>query len=249
MSPQALATRYAELQQQAEERAGDLLDIPGRAKLLHGMYRESGGNHVFPLLAAHGALWAATFFDVGGSLGRLIARRYFYNSRERAFRLGLLETFANDFRAVNRQVCIDSWANFQFVREHGHETGAEAVVPPTLLAALNHVHDAVRSGKLLGEAEREAVFRESFHWEQELTVAAGVSAAVSKFECPILKALCLKPPVRFAYFPRWKYIWFRNFSDKSERIRKGLLAFEYAQQRGWAGVEERLLSHHILRGI
>ena len=56
--------------------------------------------------------------------------------------------------------------------------------------------------------KKEGVFRQSFHWEQELTVAAGVAASVDKFECRIMKSLCLMPLVRFAFFPRWRYIWF-----------------------------------------
>ena len=45
--------------------------------------------------------------------------------------------------------------------------------------------------------------------------------------------LCTKPFVRFAYFPRMTYILFRNFADKSERIEKGLRAYDLAARRGW----------------
>ena len=243
---EGLATRYAELKAEAEHLAGGSLDIPRRAALLHNLYRESGGNHVFPLIAAHGALWAVRYFEVGGTLGRLIGRRYFYNPREHAYRLGILERFADDFRAVNRCVFVDAHANFHFAREHGHEPEAGSVVPPDLLAALNRVHAASASGVALSEDEKEAVFRQSFHWEQEVTVAAGVKAAVETFDCPIMRRLCLMPVVRFAFFPRWRYLWFRNFSDKAERVGKGLRAFEHARDRGWAGVESSLRDYGLL---
>ena len=54
------------------------------------------------------------------------------------------------------------------------------------------------------------------------------------------------PIVRFAYFPRWRYLWFWNFTNRAERIRKGLKAFEYARRRGWPGVEARLRDYGVL---
>ena len=96
-----------------------------------------------------GALWAARYFEVGGRLGRFIAGRYFYNSRERAFRLGILQRFAEDFRRVNRQVCIDTYANYTFTREFGEHSPARDLLPANLLDALNRVHAARRAGREL----------------------------------------------------------------------------------------------------
>jgi hypothetical protein len=237
---------YAKFKVEADRLAGGSNDIPRRACLLHAMYRESSGNHVFPLIAAHGALWAFGFFEVGGSLGRFIARRYFYHPRERAYRLELLDRFASDFRAVNRQVFVDTYANFHFTRRYGQEPGAEFVVPRELLTELNRVHAATGVGATLDDMSKEKVFRQSFHWEQEITVAAGVKSAVDKFECRIMKSLCLMPVVRFAFFPRWSYLWFWNFTDTNERVRKGLKAFSYAQRKGWPGVESSLRNYNIL---
>ena len=62
-------------------------------------------------IATHGALWAYRYFEVGGWLGRVIANRYFYNAQEKQFRLGLLQSFAEGFRKVNRSVCIDTYTN------------------------------------------------------------------------------------------------------------------------------------------
>ena len=79
-SRDALQTRYFELKQEAARKArkaGGLLEIPRRVAILCDMFQDSGGNHVFPLIAAHGALWAFSDFEMGGSLGRLIATRFF----------------------------------------------------------------------------------------------------------------------------------------------------------------------------
>jgi hypothetical protein len=242
----ALRAEYARRKEETTRLAGPLEDIPRRAALLHGLFLDSGGNHVFPLIAAHGALWAYRYFEVGGSLGRLIARRYFYSEKERAYRLGILQEFAEGFRRVNRQVCIDTWTNFHFTREHGRERGAAEVVPPPLLEALNTVHAARAAGRSLSATERRHVFTQSFEWEQELTVAPGVKTAVEQFQCFFMRTLCLKPLVRFAYFPRLQFLLFHNFADKAERIAKGMRAYDLARRAGWPKVKESLRTYGLL---
>jgi hypothetical protein len=197
-------------------------------------------------VVARGALWAYGFFEVGGSLGRFIARRYFYNARERAKRLAILQEFAEDFRRVNRQVCIDTLTNYHFTREHGREMHASVVVPPELQRALNLVHEARAAGESLSEDDKQQVFRASFYWEQELTVAPGVKEAVDKFQCRVMSFLCLHPVVRFSYFPRWRYLIFRNFADTQERIAKGLQAYHHARQGGWEHVVQTMRSYRLM---
>src|SRR5262249_51512530 len=160
-----------------------MLDIPRRVVILSNLYLDSGGNHVFPQIAAHGALWAFGYFEVGGSLGRLIARRYFYTATERAYRLSLLQEFAAAVRRVHRLVCIDAYTNYHFTRQYGQEPAAGDIVPLPLLEALNRVHDARQHGRTLTAAEKRQVFEQSFLCEQEVTVAPGVQAAIAGFEC------------------------------------------------------------------
>lgn len=246
MESAALKVEYDRIKAEATRWAGDRLDIPRRVVLLYNLYLDSGRNHAFSQIAAHGALWAFRYFEVGGSIGRLIARRYFYNPRERAFRLGLLEHFAEGFRRVNRLVCIDTWTNYQFAGEYGHLAGAEEIVPPSLLDALNRVHDARKRGISLTAREKRKVFEQSFLCEQELTVAPGVAETVKAFDCPFMLLLCLRPFVRFAYFPRWKYLLFRNFAEKEERIEKGLLAYDYAERGGWDRVSASMRDYRLM---
>ena len=98
-----LRAKYDAIRAEAEALAGDLADIPRRVAVLYHLYLDSGRNHAFSQIAAHGALWAAGYFEVGGRLGRLIAHRYFYSRAEKAYRLGILTEFAEGFRRVNRQ--------------------------------------------------------------------------------------------------------------------------------------------------
>lgn len=236
MRVEQLRSHYTQQRERAARLAGELIDIPRRAILLNEIFLDSGGNHTFSTMAAHGALWAFRFFEVGGQLGRIIAWRYFYNPQERAFRLGLLNQFAEGFREVNRQVFIDTFSNYYFTRDYGRETGAEQIVQPSLLEALNRVHAARESGQSLDASQKREIFEQSLQWEQELTVAPGVQKTVSQFACPVMVTLCTKPIVRFAYFPRLNYMFFRDFRDKTERIQKGLLAYELAARRGWDDV-------------
>ena len=224
---------YEKLQAEGEVLAGNLMDIRHRIAILTHMYIDSGRNHAFSQIAAHGALWGLSYFEAGGSLGRLIAYRYCYSSREKAFRLGILREFAEAFRRVNRQVCIDTYANYHFTKLYGETPGAEDIVPPHLLNALNRVHHASKNNIELTPKEKKEVFEQSFRCEQELTVAPGVSKAVSEFECKIMKWLCLHPFVRFSYFPHLRYLVFRDFSNTDERILKGLRAYDLAERAGW----------------
>jgi hypothetical protein len=246
MKRASLQDRYDELKAEATLLAGGLLEIPRRALVLTNMYLDSGRNHQFSLIAAHGALWASGYFEAGGTLGRLIARRYFYNPDERAYRMGLLREFAEDFRKVNRQVCIDTYANYYFTRRYGREPGADELVAPSLLDALNRVHAARESGKVLSTAESRQVFEQSFRCEQEVTVAPGVLAAVQSFDCKIMRFLCMRPLVRFAYFPSFRYLWFRDFADKDERIDRGMRAYDLAAERGWPRVERALRYYGVM---
>lgn len=235
-----LREEYNTIHDASERIAGELSDIPRRAAVLLTLYEHSGGLHHFPLMAAHGALWASGYFERGGAMGRLIARRYFYNRHEMAFRIGILEDFAAAFRRVNRQVCVDTVTNYRFVERFGEREEAAECVPSDLLGALNRLHHARRKQRSLSAAEARQIFETSFQCEQEVTVAPGVRDAVAQFECRVMKFLCLHPVVRFAYFPRWRYLFFRDFARQQERIRKGQLAYRIGQKRGWKHVLDAL---------
>ena len=157
-SQSSLQTEYDSLKSEAARLAGELLDIPRRVAVLHNLYLDSLGNHTFSLIAAHGALWAWRYFETGWRLGHLMAYRYFYNSRERAYRLGLLNSFAESFREVNRKVCIDTVANYNFVARFGNEPEADKILPGRLLEALKQVHTAKETGVALSEDVKFDIF-------------------------------------------------------------------------------------------
>lgn len=71
MDIETLRSRYDAIKAEATLLAGDLLDIPRRVVILSNVYLDSGGNHAFSQVAAHGALWAFGYFEVGGGVLRV----------------------------------------------------------------------------------------------------------------------------------------------------------------------------------
>ena len=108
------------------------------------------------------------------------------------------------------------------------------------------MHDARKRGISLTPKEKRRVFEQSFLCEQEITVAPGVAETVKAFDCPFMLFLCLRPFVRFAYFPRWQYLFFRNFADKEERIEKGLRAYDCAERAGWDRVRDSMRDYRLM---
>lgn len=237
---------YDAIRATAVRLAGEPGDIAQRVMLHHQIYSDSNGNHAFPLVALHGALWAAGFFETTGRLGDALRVRYFYSSREREFRMNMLRGFAEGFKAVNRQVFVDTFTNYYFTKQYGNRTDATGFMNPDLFKALNDVHAATRAGASLEPVNKRQLFSLALTFEQEVTVAPGVQAEVARFDCPILTFLCLRPVVRFLYFPKRQYFWFRNFANKTERIAKAMASYDLAEQIGWSSVEAAMRLSPVL---
>jgi hypothetical protein len=231
-----LPTLYGEIKAEAARLAGGPGDMPQRVALLHAIFADSGGNHAFPEVALHGALWAYGFYERRGAVSRAIAYRYFYDRDERARRAYMLFVFSQGFKEANRSVFMDTYANYYFTKRYGEVPGAEEIVAPQLLEALNRVHHAARSSRGLPAAERRKTFETSLLFEQETTVGPKVKEEVSKFDCPILTGIVLKPIVHFSYFPRLTMLRFQDFSNTDERIEKAVRSYELAERTGWPHV-------------
>jgi hypothetical protein len=237
---------YEGIRAEAKQLAGGPYDVPQRAAVLHTIYLDSGRNHVFPQVALHGALWAYGFFAVTGLPGRLISYRYFYDREERAHRSQMLHQFSVGFQKANRAVFVDTYANYYLTKHHGERTGADELVKTELLEALNRLHYAARSGKLLGRRERGDLYEKALLWEQEKTVGPRVRQEIESFDCPILTSLVLRPAVHFNYSPRLRYLFFKNFGDTKERIEKAILSYELAEKYGWDTVVDTMKYYGVL---
>lgn len=233
-----------DLRRQATALAGRPVDLVQRASVYHHLYTHSGGNHVFPLLAAHGALWASGYFRRGLARGAVATRVLSLFGVNGAARLAQLETLAETFRDINRRVCVETWFIYHLTARDHLAAAAQALVPPELTALMARCHAARRTGRTLSPQERRALFTGFFRWEQAEIVGPAVKEAFTAFDWPLAKRIALRPRVAFAYLPA--PLPFRSFADTAERIDKGLAAFDGGEAVGWAGVERSLSAYGIM---
>ena len=107
-----LAEDHARISQHGLSLAGDVDDLAQRALVYLYLFRTSGGNHTFPLLAAHGALWASCHFKRGMRISKFCARAQFLNEAHRTRRLAEVAAFATAMRDINRRVCAETYTAF-----------------------------------------------------------------------------------------------------------------------------------------
>lgn len=245
-STETMARDHARVRSEAEAVAGGLADLAQRAMVYHHLFRHSGRNHAFPLLAAHGALWGRGYFRTGRRVGGVVSMLDMHRPTLRAERLAALAVFADAFREINRRVCVEVYASYHFAAAHGEDAGAEAFVEPVILDALNRCHHARRRGAPLTAGERRELFETFFRWEQRAVVGPAVDAAVAAFDWPRVRALALRPTIRFAYIPARDALRFANFADVDERIVKGLEAHRIAEAVGLDAVETALSRYGVL---
>lgn len=246
MSPEALQQQYERLRTEAELLTGGLPDLARRATVYRHLFLASGGNHAFPLIAAHGALWAGGYFRFGMRLGSLLSWQYLGQPELRQRQLQKLAEFADVFRDINRRVCIDTYVNYHFTRQFGQHAEAHQFIPAELQDELSRLHAATKAGRAMSDLEKRHVFETHFRHEQRHVVGPALTKAVAGFDWPLLRAVALKPLVRFAYFPGGTRLWFNNFASQEERIEQGLRAFEIAAHAGWSQVDAALERYAIL---
>jgi hypothetical protein len=241
-----LRTQFLQIQEEGRQLAGGLNDLAQRAAVYHHLFEVSGGNHIFPLIAAHGALWARGYFKFGMQLSRILSWQFFDSATKRQTHLQQVEQFADAFRDINRKVCIDTYTQYHFTKRFGDHPDAGQLVNPRLSKALMSVHQANQQQTELLDSQKRDVYEAHFLNEQDAMVGPSIEQAVTDFDWPLAKWISLKPLVRFAYFPPGKFFWFHNFSYKQERIARGLKAFDLAAKVGWKNVEQSLDHYQVL---
>ncbi|UUY08293.1 hypothetical protein LRS11_21275 [Pseudomonas sp. J452] len=242
----ALARDYQLIHREATLLAGGLSDLAQRAAVYHHLYEDSGGRNVFPLIAAHGALWGAGYFALGMQVGALLSAQYLLQPTVRRDKLRQLQAFADAFRDINRRVCIEAYCAYHFSKRHGHTPGVEDYIQPGLLAALNRCHRAQARHEPLPRPARRELFEAFFLWEQACIVGPAVEQALAALDWPLIRQVALRPRIEFAYFASSRQMKFADFASTHERIEKGLRAYELAERAGLNEVEGALQRYGIL---
>ncbi|RCS46368.1 hypothetical protein DTL42_15480 [Bremerella cremea] len=241
-----LQRRYNDLRKEAVRLAGTTKDLSQRAATYYHLYEDSGRNHIFPLIAAHGALWARGYFAFGMKLGKLLSWQYAFSPQRRTQQLDALENFAEAFREVNRRVCVETYTTYHFTKQHGNHPLATKLVRPELRTALCRLHESNQAGIELDDTAKREIFEVHFRDEQATVVDPSITQAVADFRWPTMRSLALMPAVRFAYFPRGRWLQFWKFDRQVERIAHGLQAFDIAAAAGWQHVEQKLAHYQVL---
>ena len=241
-----LTREHRRIHQEARVLAGTLTDLGQRATVYHHLYQDSGGRNVFPLIAAHGALWGAGYFALGMRVGTLLSAQFLLNPALRRDKLRQLQAFADAFREINRQVCVEAYTAYHFSKLHGQAPEAERHVQPRLLAALNRCHRAQALDEPLPRPARRELFEAFFLWEQECIVGPAVERALTELDWPLIRRVALRPRIEFAYFASSREMKFADFASTAERIDKGMRAYELAEQAGLQRVEADLRRYAVL---
>lgn len=226
--------------------AGGLRDLSQRACVYHHMYEDSGNRNVFPLIAAHGALWASGYFRKGMLGGRVLSLQYLLTPWLIKPRLDSLLQFADKFRDINRRVCAESYAMYYYTRIHEDSNFIRSIIGSDFARVLYECHRASALGRKYSQESREELFNHFFRWEQENIVAPSVTEAYATFHWKAVKYLALRPRIKFSYFGAGYDLPFEDFSSKEERIEKGLMAYRHAESVGLVHVEEALRFYGIM---
>lgn len=168
------------------------------------------------------------------------------DDRSRQELMKRLTKLANDFRDINRRVCVETYFIYYLSSADSLLPAAERSIPLDLLDHMARCHAARREERALSSRERRSLFEAFFLWEQATIVGPAVERAFNEFDWPIIKAMALRPKISFAYFPRSVPLVFSDFSDTNERIEKGLMAFDLAEAKGWDNVDDKIRSYGIL---
>ncbi len=236
--PAQIAQDHARIRAEATRLAGRPQDLVQRAQVYLHLYRHARGRHVFPLLAAHGALWGSGHFRRGQRLAQVLS----LGAPNRAAKLARLANFAHAFKDINRRVCVETYTTYHLTALHGADGAIAVGIAPNLAHALADCHSA----ETFGPERTRDLFTAFFEWEQDNVVQGALDDARAKLDWPMMDPITMRPPIRFAYFPGAHVLWFRQFHDKSERIRKGQRAYALADRQGWDRVEAALDHYGIL---
>jgi hypothetical protein len=239
-SEEFLAGEYRRIRRTGYVLAGGLDDLEGRAAVYLGLYQASGGRNVFPLIAAHGALWARGYLAKGMFAGRSLALLNAFEPRKLRERLVQVRAFSDAFRDINRRVCAEAYGAYHFTKEYGGTAYARSVLPAGLLGLLNACHRSQAEGTTFSAQQRRQLFAACFLWEQSTIASPAVEAAMARFDWPLARWFAMRPCIRFAYFSARQYLHFRDFSSEQERVLHGASAYEFAEKTGFAQVEMAL---------
>ncbi|MES3024069.1 MAG: hypothetical protein V4857_21085 [Pseudomonadota bacterium] len=201
---------------------------------------------MFPLIAAHGALWACGYFKKGMLGGRVVSLPYMVIPAVHRVKLKAIADFADRFRDINRRVCAEAYAIYHYTKRHGGDDFIRGVIGDASADILSACHASAACDSHFSRQQREMLFNAFFRWEQENIVAPAVAQAFEAIDIGIIKYLALRPRIAFAYFGDDFRVQFKDFSSQAERVERGLQAYRRAEEVGVDRVEQALGHYKLM---
>jgi hypothetical protein len=220
--------RYLAIRAEAVAAAGPMASLRMRAAGYLALYHASQGACRFALVAAHGALWASWYL-VCAKLAAMV-----FAVTDPTVRLSptrRYRTFANYvgvLKEINSLVMVETYVLVHAVAELGPAFATQKGIPEDL------ADDYARAmtGPLPGDDVLRDLYHRHFLWEQQRVVSTKLTEAFAVFDWPFMKGLCERPWVWFSYFKAAQSLNFRSFTDQAERVEKGMIAHDRAQEFG-----------------
>ncbi len=239
---QELQLSFDAIRREAVVLGGAPEDIPQRAAMLYSLFLDSKRNHSFPLVAMHGALWLQSFFD---GVEKFLRGSPMPETVRRA-RLETLRTFTLVLKEANREVFIDTYTNYFFTRYFGEMEGAGNISGEEVVTMFRKIHRAAQENTRLSSEDYRDAFSACLIWEQKNSVTPRVREEAMRIHCPVLQSFCLRPVVRFSYFPLFKLLCFKNFADPRERVARAIESFDIAMKVGWDEVMDSVSKYNVM---
>ena len=214
--------RYSEIRRAAEGAAGPDASLRLRARGYLDVFHASDGACRFALVAAHGALWASWYL-VCAKLAALVFAIVDPTSRLWPWhRFRQFSAYVAALKDINKLVMVETYVLVHTIREFGPGFAAEMGIPCDL------ADDYARAMKDNAAVDLRDLYERHFLWEQERVVSTRLDDAFAVFTWPFMRNICERPWVWFSYFRTGKSMNFRKFTDQTERVEKGLIAYDRA---------------------
>ncbi len=231
-----VAELHRVIRSDADVLAAGVDDLGQRSLVYHHVYRDSGGTFHFPLVASHGALWARWYLTAAWLAANVFAVIDVTCPLKRSQRMATYSTYVRAIKEINRQVMIEAFTCLYLYHCFGEQACVELKFSDKLAAQFRQRYGPTASFTPSPEDDRD-FYETFFRWEQDKVVGPAVDVALAQFNWPLMKNLSRRPWVWFSYFRVGRALVFKDFSDREERVAKGLSAFDWAAAKGWDVIE------------
>lgn len=227
MTPEESAT-YRQIRADAEMAAGPLISLRTRARGYLELYHASGGVCIFALVAAQGALWASWYLVCAKIAAMIFACTDPTSKWHPLDRYRQFSAYVLVLKDINKSVMVETYVLIHTIQKLGVDVAIEARIP----AGIARDYERAMNVGLDDPAALRDLYHRHFLWEQDRVVSDKLDEGFAAFKWPFMRNLCQRPWVWFSYFKPGKSMNFKCFTDKSERVEKGLLAYDRAVAMG-----------------